>query len=489
MLGGLASLGRIGARSGYWPRLSCALGLGLAIAGLFWLAFSRPFPLVEYCDRRHPTWILPLFTRARYAAVSGETFVLVMVAVSLAYLAALRLAAELRGARAGLSLLGIVPLSLLLVLLPGQSILSGDIRRYVLDGRILAFYHQNPFIHPPAEFPDDDFYDLVYFKAEVNAHGPLWRLAEASSALVGGEECQPAVLAMKVWPSLAYLGTTAALFAMLHARRPERAISGAMIYAWNPLVVLEALQNGHDDVVAALPALLSVWLALKGRVRWSFVCLAVATLVKPLALVIGPLLLVAALRRPRRAYRDAAWGAGLAAGLVVLAYLPFWAGPSTLQGLSRGYMFTASPAELLLLALQKAGLALEPAMRFAMGVPTALFLLTLAALLWATWSGRLDVVSAAVGVLFLYCLLAAHWFNPWYLLWLAPLAALVPTRPPRALGIAFTLLAPAVYLLQYEALPVVLVVFLPLALLAVHWRAWLGWPDRMPGERAAASAP
>jgi alpha-1,6-mannosyltransferase len=477
----------IRAERGSAPRLLCALGLGLGIAGLFWLAFSRPLPLSEYCDRRHPTWVLPLFTRPRYTAVRGETFLFVIAAASLAYVAALRLAAGLRGRGAALVLLAVVPLGLLLVLLPGQPILSGDIRRYVLDGRILAFYHQNPFIHPPAEFPDDNFYDLVHFKAEVNAHGPLWRLAEAGAALAGGRDCRDAVLAMKAWPALAYLATTGALLAILHRWSPARAIRGTMIYAWNPLVALETLQNGHDDAVAALPVLLAIWLALNGHVRWSFVCLAVGALVKPLAVVLGPLLLVAALRRTVRGYHEAAWGIGLATGLVVLAYLPFWAGPDTLQGLSRGDKFTASPAEVLLLALQHSGLSPGLAMRLAQLVPNVLFLAALAAVLVAMWSDRLPLVAAAVGVFFLYCLLAAQWFNPWYLLWLAPLAALAPDLPPRALGVGFMLLAPSVYLLQYEAVPVALVVFLPMAVLAVYWRVWLGWPARIRNRRAAVA--
>ena len=477
----------IRARRGSAPRLLCALGLGLGIAGLFWLVFSRAFPLSEYCDRRHPTWVLPLFTRPRYTAVSGESFLLLMAAVSVAYLAALRLAVGLRGSRAALLLLGIVPLVMLAVLLPGQPLLSGDVRGYVLEGRILAVYRENPFLHPAAEFPNDDFYNLVYFKSEVSAYGPLWRVAEAGAALLEGNECRHAVLAMKAWPALAYLATTAALFAMLRAWYPERAIWGTMTYAWNPLVALETLQNGHNDAVAALPILISVWLATQRRFRLSFVFLATAALVKPLALALGPLLLIAALRRSAPAYREAAQGVGLAVALTTLGYLPFWAGLDTLQGLSRGRMFTASPAELLLLALQKVGLSLGPAMDLAMVVPSGLFLVALAPLLLSTWSGRLDVVSAAVAAFFLYCLLAAQWFNPWYLLWLAPLAALAPDLPPRALGVGFMLLAPSVYLLQYEALPVVLAVFLPMAVLAVYWRVWLGWPGRIHSQPAAVA--
>ncbi|MBA2450149.1 MAG: hypothetical protein H0V51_19205 [Chloroflexi bacterium] len=459
------------------------------MAGLFWGAFSEPFPLAEFCTRRHRAWVLLFWERPRSSAVTGQTFLLVMATAGLAYLAALRLAQGLRSSpAAAVVLLGVVPLVLLATLAPGYPLLSSDIFKYVFDGRILAVYGQNPFLHVPAEFPDDRFYSMVYWRAVTNAHGPLWRLAEAGSALVGGERCTDAVLAMKVWPGLAYLGTTGALFALLRAWQPERAVWGTMVYAWNPLVLLEALQNGHNDVVAALPALGAVWATLRGSVRWAFPLLAVAALIKPLALALGPLLLLAALRRPdgsvRALRRDVAVGLGSGAGLVALAYLPFWEGPATLRGLARGHLFSASPAELLLLALQAAGLPLDRALAAASAAASGLYLVLLMSLLLAAWSGRLPLPAAALGVFFLYLLVGAQWFNPWYLLWLAPLAALVPEGPPRALGIAFTLLAPLTYPFQYEVVPIVLAVFAPMALLAIRWHRWLGWPGPLATGRS-----
>src|SRR3712207_9323769 len=81
---------------------------------------------------------------------------------------------------------------------------------------------------------------------------------------------------MKLWPILAYLGTCVALYLILRAAQPERALVGTLLYAWNPLVILEAVQNGHNDVVAALPCLLAVWLRSEERrvgkecrSRWS----------------------------------------------------------------------------------------------------------------------------------------------------------------------------------------------------------------------------
>ena len=58
------------------------------------------------------------------------------------------------------------------MLLPGYPLLSNDIFKYVFDGRILAVYGENPFLRVPADYPDDRFYDLVYWKAVVERARP-----------------------------------------------------------------------------------------------------------------------------------------------------------------------------------------------------------------------------------------------------------------------------------------------------------------------------
>lgn len=465
-------------------RLVSALAAGALMADLFWVAFTAEIPLGEFCSRNRPTWVIPLFEQARYTAISGERFLVVFASTAGLYLIALRLAVGLGSMRAAILLLGVVPVGLSLVLLPGYPVLSGDIFKYVFTGRILAVYGQNPFVHVPAEFPQDRFYDLVYWKAVVNAHGPLWRLAEAASAMVGGDSCRGAVLAMKAWPAMAYLATTWVVYLTIRAYQPERAIGGAMVYAWNPLVALEAVQNGHNDVVAALPAVVAVWLAHRRRYDWAFPLLAISVLIKPLAAVLGPLFLIAALRGPERPLRQLVLGVGVAATLVVAAYAPFWSGLETLQGLSRVHIFSTSPAAALLDVLLLVGV---PADRAAMTVSTAangLFALLSVPVLWSVWTGRLPLMPAALALVFLYCLVAAQWFNPWYLLWLMPLAAMVAYRPPRALGVVFALLAPLTYAIPYTS-PVVLMVFSPMALLAARWRGWLGWSAQASDHRIA----
>ena len=217
---------------------TCAAGLGLA--GVLWLAFSGPLPLSEFCTRNRPTWVFGLFDTAalhgghgaglpgRDGGADGAVPGALWLAPRVGGRPDRRLAAGRRADRSSLC-----------VLLPGYPLLSNDIFKYVFDGRIMAVYGENPFLRVPADYPDDRFYDLVYWKAVVNAHGPIWRVLEAASAQVGGERCVTAILAMKVWPVAAYLATIGVLFVVLRtavsgpgARRERWRTPGVLWCCW-----------------------------------------------------------------------------------------------------------------------------------------------------------------------------------------------------------------------------------------------------------------
>src|SRR5215213_9926741 len=385
-------------------RVGATGAAGVALASVLWLVYSGPFPLDEFCTRRRLTWVLGLFDTPRYTAVTGPVFLASLAGLTGLYLAALWLVPRVAGrVQAGLLLFGL-PLLFVAVLLPGYPLLSSDIFKYVFDGRIMAVYHENPFLRVPADFPDDRFYDLVYWKAVVNAHGPLWRVLEAAGAQLGGERCSGAVLAMKLWPTLAYLGTIATLLLMLRASCPERAVVGTLAYAWCPLVLFETVQNGHNDVVAALPLLLALWAGRSGGWRLAVILVAVGFLVKPLAAVAGPPLLIAAWRAGPKARIEAMMGALLATMVVVLAYVPFFEGLQTLQGLERGSIFSASPGELAVIGLQGAGWPLDRAMAAARLLALGVFAALALASLLALWRGRLTLGAALAAVLLAYLL-------------------------------------------------------------------------------------
>ena len=109
------------------------------------------------------------------------------------------------------------------------------------------------------------------------------------------------------------------------------------------------------------------------------------------------------------------------------------------------------------------GTAPVDAIRWAAAAATSAFLACLALAGIGLWRGRIDLIGASLAALLAYVLVGAQWFNPWYLLWVAPFAALAGSGRLRLPAVVLMLLAPLVYPLEYATWPIMWLVFAPTA--------------------------
>ncbi|HEV3494819.1 MAG TPA: glycosyltransferase 87 family protein, partial [Actinomycetes bacterium] len=136
------------------------------------------------------------------------------------------------------------------------------------------------------------WFTAVYRVAGIDAHHKAWQVAGLLTdvALVG---LLPVVL--RAW------------------KRDER---WAALYALSPVPVVEVVNNGHVDGLAALLVVLALLAAARRRPVWLGVLLGGAALVKLYPAILG-LAVMAVLRR-----REVVRVAASAAAVVTLAYLP-----------------------------------------------------------------------------------------------------------------------------------------------------------------------
>ena len=205
---------------------------------------------------------------------------------------------------------------------------------------------------------------------------------------------------------VADLATAVLLFRLLVARgRDPRWVA---VYAWSPLAVLEAVQNGHIDGLATFFVVVAVALAGR-RPGWSGAALGVATMIKLYPAVLLPVLLA---RRPLRV--TTAFAAVCAA-----SYLPhLLALGSDVLGFLPEYLqeedYGSGDRYLLLRPL---GLIGTPATLVAAGIGLAVLVVVVR---------RLGTARPEDNALLLFgaALLLATPVQPWYGLPLAALAAL-----------------------------------------------------------------
>ena len=342
-----------------------------------------------------------------------------------AYVAGLRL---LRRRPPALRTVAVVAVTVQLIPLAAPLLVSTDAWTYWSYGRIAAVHEANPYVEPPANFPDDPAlpYTGTSWRETPSVYGPAFTLASEGVARVAGASADAAAWLFKALAALAMLAAT--YFA---ARVASAKAFACAFVGWNPVVSLHLAGGGHNDawvaalVVAAL-ALASVRRELAGA-AW-----AAAVLVKWVPLLLLPL---HALERRRLGYL------GLGAAFAVLVAASAWRYEfewvRALEPVARkaGEQTSyALPSRIAELGVPREAAAAALALAFAAAY---------ALLLRQAFRGR-----ARLGLTAALLLLATPWLVVWYLAWPAALAAAEEDRTAQWLVIALS-----AYLLP-QAVPV-----------------------------------
>src|SRR5579859_15624 len=383
-----------------------------------------------------------------------------------------------------LALGGAAILGATLMLLP--TLPSDDIFSYILYGRISVIHGANPLITAPSAFPHDPFLRLVFWRGTRSVYGPFWLLLSAGlTRLAQALGCSLAtyVLLFKLTGWFAHLANAALIWGILGRIAPRRRLLGTLLYAWNPLCLLEFCASAHNDAVMLTFALLGVYCLVRGWELPALVAFGLSISTKYVLLALLPFYLVYAARQALD-HRESLWrvavaGAGawrlaVVLGVVALTALPYWGGPQTL-----GAIFYSPPAQQLdnslLEVLQWPLRALAQALGMSRAGAASLVQsgLKITGLLafFAIWLWHLrrvrdlnGLLRAWAWVLFWYVVVASGWFWPWYVTWAIALVALLPWGE---LSGAALLLAGGVLTLY---------AFLPLYAAPVYGvRAWLAF--------------
>lgn len=173
-----------------------------------------------------------------------------------------------------------------ILLVPTTPSLSGDLYRYVWEGQVWLA-GGNPYRQPPLDPALQPLRDLAIhpFINHPNLSTIYPPLAEAGFALVAA--VSPTVLAFKAWVAAHDLALVAVLVIGTAAARGSGA--WALVYAWNPLVLVEYAGTGHNDPTAMLGLALAVLLRDR-RPTLSALALSWGVLVKLAPLVALPFL-------------------------------------------------------------------------------------------------------------------------------------------------------------------------------------------------------
>jgi hypothetical protein len=302
-----------------------------------------------------------------------------------------------------------------LPLMPG---LTDDLYRYIWDGWI-QMHGINPYRYVPqaealSRFQSSVLFDRMNSPAYYSVYPPLLQWVFALAGGVYALDWTVSYYVLKGLFTGAELGGVILLSRLTSARN-------LLLYAWNPVVLLEVAGQGHAEALL-VPSLLGlVWAVRTRRPRVASIAVAAAGLVKLYPFVLWPFLW-------RRDGWTAVWP-----GLLVCAGLSLpYAAPYTLPHLKASVdlfvslmEFNAGPYYLVkhtLWTLTGADWSkvIGPIFRYAfLGLLPLLYVLD--------WRRDGDIVRAVLGTIGLFYILSPT-VHPWYLVPMVALAV-IPARP------------------------------------------------------------
>src|SRR5579885_562879 len=148
-------------------------------------------------------------------------------------------------------------------------------------------YDANPYVVPSAGVPGYKFDPLLHndYPYSPIHYGFLFaEICRLICALGHGEQAL-SVFLFKGLNWLAYIALVPAIYFVskrLGARRPDLSV---YLFMWNPIILLQSLSNGHNDILMALLVVAAFAALLYEQVELAMVAFVAAVLIKGLWLI------------------------------------------------------------------------------------------------------------------------------------------------------------------------------------------------------------
>lgn len=397
--------------------------IGLLVEALLLLYFLRQFPLLHYYP--HDT------DMGGITAHSHLAFTQFVGAISILF--ALLGGAWLLTARTidRISLALILGFAALFVLTLTfvYPITAIDLYAYVDESLVLVQYHHNPIVTPPSAFSSDPLMALSDgWEGSASPYGPLGVVIDAVPALIFGHNLLANLIMLKMMFGAMAVAEAYTVYVIVRRYRPAWALTGALLVAWNPLILFEVGVNGHNDIAMMLFAMLGIASVAEDELTLGPVLLVASVLVKYTTIILLPLVLVYGYFRhaPEGRIRYLTVTAISCAAVAITGYFPFWAGFGVLTHLlGQDQRYLSSFSTVLP--------GLIPAVRAsaAMLAGRVLFIPVYGFCLWLATRDFENLLRGCFLAMFGVLALAVTNFESWYAIWPAILAAAVPRSAER----------------------------------------------------------
>ena len=170
--------------------------------------------------------------------------------------------------------------------------LSHDMMRFLWDGRLI-FHGINPYLYTPESSELNALKDVAYFinyefKHTLTVYPPIAQFIFGIAYFF--TDGNP--FGIKLLTTIFDLMNIFVLTLLMKTINPKNLLSGIMIYAWSPLLIIESTGNGHIEPIPIFFILLSLLFLVKSRIRLLSISYSSACLSKLFPILLLPIFLI-----------------------------------------------------------------------------------------------------------------------------------------------------------------------------------------------------
>jgi len=192
---------------------------------------------------------------------------------------------------------------------------SYDLFNYIMDAKMITFYHQNPYQHKALDFSGDPMLGFMHWTHRTYPYGPVWLVISVLISFLGFGKLLPTMMLFKTLAVGSYL---LACWLVAKIAFSKKAL---VFFAFSPLVIIETLVSGHHDLLMMALALAGFWFLKQKKVWLAWLILLLSIGIKFATGLLVPvfLLIMIRQRQGKKIDWEQVWWASLI--LMVIAFL------------------------------------------------------------------------------------------------------------------------------------------------------------------------
>ena len=204
--------------------------------------------------------------------------------------------------------------------------LSDDVYRFIWDGQLIVA-GQNPLLSTPDNYlsalsiTGSNYLYLQHLHGLINhpqfytCYPPLMQGVFTVAAFLGGDSIFTSIIIIKLVVAVA--DCVAVYFITKISQKINVDVKLVVLYALNPLVIIEGAGNAHFEVVQVALLVMSIYLILKHKLFFAAVLWGLAIVTKLLPLLLLPLII------RLLGFKKGIFFSFIAVGVAVLLFVPF----------------------------------------------------------------------------------------------------------------------------------------------------------------------